>query len=340
MKDIIKNFPPSWFACTMGTGILANVSKMYSDNLPILANVGVFLHWLNLGVFFFLLILWILRWILYPENALKDLKDPVIGNFYPTIGIGMLVISSSSLIIVHNLTLSWTFWIIGTILTLFFSFLIPIFTFVGEHVQISHLNPAWFIPPVGLIVIPIAGGVLLQSTTGPLFQLLLALNLFSWGAGFFLYISLHAIMFYRFILHKPLPSGLAPTIWINLGPVGAGTLSLLSLTKVLLPDAFKVSLLFGGILWGLGFWWLIVGLTMIIIYIAKRQFVFAMSWWAFTFPLGAYIASSYTLAKSLSLTPLHHIGFALYWLLLTIWVITFLKSFHMNFIRPLRKENK
>ena len=342
MREIVKNFPPSWFACTMGTGILANVSYMYSSWLPPLKDVGIALFWLNFSVFFLLLAMWTARWIIFPREALKDLKDPVTGNFYPTIGVGMLVIASGSILMIENTAIAWTFWSFGTALILVFSFLIPMIYFTGEHVQVHHLNPAWFIPPVGLIVIPIAGSSLAVEVSGFLHDFLATLNIFSWGAGFFLYIALHAVMMYRFVLHKPLPSTLAPTVWINLGPVGAGILSLVGTVKVLFPEVLKETIAFSALLWGIGLWWLVIAMIMTLVYTARRELKFAMSWWAFTFPLGAYVASCHLLSKLTSFKTMDHIGFALYLLLFVFWLITFSRSFVTRILIPMfvkREQN-
>ncbi len=338
MKEVVRNFPPSWFACTMGTGILSNVSYMYSAMLPKLKEVSVILFWLNFFVFFVLLTMWLMRWIVFSKEAMKDLKDPVAGNFYPTIGVGMLVIAAGALLVIKNSFIAWIFWSFGTALTLVFSILIPMIYFTSENVQIHHLNPAWFIPPVGLIVIPIAGSNLLTKTSGMLHDFLETLNIFSWGAGFFLYIALHAVMMYRFVLHKPLPSSLSPTVWINLGPVGAGILSLVGIVKNSFPELLKGISVFSAFLWGIGFWWLIIAVVMTIIYILRRELKFALSWWAFTFPLGAFVASCHILSNLLSLKVIDYIGFALYIFLFIIWIITFTRSFITKIALPIFKS--
>lgn len=75
--DIIKNFVPSWFAAVMGTGILAVDSLLYSSYLPILKDVAVGLFYFNVLLFFIFLVPWVLRWIMFKDNALADLKHPV-----------------------------------------------------------------------------------------------------------------------------------------------------------------------------------------------------------------------------------------------------------------------
>ena len=136
------------------------------------------------------------------------------------------------------------------------------------------------------------------------------------------------------MLHGPLPPQLLPTIWINLGPIGAGVMALLVMTRtsVRMIQVPTVSInLFSLIFWAFGIWWLIISIIMTIHYIKRVSLPYAMSWWAFIFPLGAYVGSSYMLEKVNNLPSLGWIGFALYWLLLFLWVVTFLKTlFHFS----------
>lgn len=82
MKMNVKGFAPSWFASVMGTGALALVSLAYSSKVSVLKSVAVGLTHLNTALFFILLIPWILRWLKYREDALRDLYHPVICHFY------------------------------------------------------------------------------------------------------------------------------------------------------------------------------------------------------------------------------------------------------------------
>jgi len=51
--------------------------------------------------------------------------------------------------------------------------------FKGEHVTLDHINPAWFIPPVGLI--PIAGSPVIGHFSGPADEWVIFVNYFGWG---------------------------------------------------------------------------------------------------------------------------------------------------------------
>ena len=325
--QIVKNFAPSWFASVMGTGILSMTSLFYSRYVPFLKSVSHILFYFNIVLFFVLLIPWILRWIFFKKEALEDLEHPILSNFYATIAIAMLVLAADFIVIGKNMATGEVFWFIGALLTVFFGIFTPYLMFKGEHVKLDHINPSWFIPPVGLIVIPIAGSLIIPQTSGLARELVIFLNYFGWGAGFLIYLALLAIAMYRFILHHPLPNTLAPTIWINLGPIGAGTVALVKLIQnssfVTVKEPFFV---FGFLFWGFGIWWVIMAIAMTTHYIKRLKLPYAMSWWAFTFPLGAYVAATHTISSLFHIQLIDYIGFALYWLLAILWLVTLVKT--------------
>ena len=325
--DVIRNFIPSWFASIMGTGALALGAFAYSSYLPFLKSVGRVLFYFNVFAFFLLLIPWTLRWLLFKENALKDLHNPIVGNFYPTVAAAMLVISADFIVIGKNILWGEIFWFAGVVVTLFFAFLIPYLTFTNQNIELNHINPGWFIPPVALIVIPIPGAMLIPHFSGISQQIVIFINYFGFGAGFFLFLALFAVSLYRLILHHPLPDVLAPTVWINLGPIGAGTSAMIGLitfspflhTKM--PLFFLISLY-----WTFGIWWVVMSIMMTLHYIRKLTFPYTMSWWALTFPLAAFVGATHNVAKVLNNRFIDYIGFALFFLLVYFWIITFVKT--------------
>ena len=338
-SNLIKNFAPSWFASVMGTGILALTSLFYAQYLPFLRYVAQAFFYLNVTLFGILLVPWLLRWILFRARALRDLNDPVVSNFYPTLSIGMLVLASDFIAIGNCFSVGLWFWIVGTALTIMFALLVPYIMFKGEHVTIDHVNPAWFIPPVGLIVIPIAGSLIIGHFEGLANEWVIFANYFGWGAGFFLYLALLAICMYRFFLHRPLPNVLAPTVWINLGPIGAGTVALLNLVThcrfIADQEPFFV---FGLLFWGFGIWWVVMAILLTLHYIRRLSLPYAMSWWAFTFPLGAYVAASHLTAQRLGIKLVDYIGFVLYILLFALWAVTATRTFIHAFKGDLFQE--
>ncbi len=326
LAEIIKDFSPSYGACIMGTGILAITSKIYSSYFSPLGLLAVFFTLLNTLLAVIVSTLWFARWILYPKNAVKDLNHPVKTNFYPTLPIGYMILGMDYMSIIGWKTLGEILWFIGAIMTFVFALIIPYNLFKSESMHISHINPSIFIPPVGLIVIPIGGGIIAGQYTGMVHELLLLLNTVSWGAGFFIYLALLAVCVYRFLLHEPLPSTLAPTMWINLGPIGAGTVALNNIIMYsgLFKDAMVPALkAFMTLFWGSGVWWLLLAVMMTIHYILVKGLPYAPSWWAFTFPLGAYVAATHVVHGITGLAIIDYTGLVLYLLLLFLWTAAF-----------------
>lgn len=319
----IKDFAPSWFASVMGTGALALVSEAYSGKLPPLGKFAELLTYINTVLFFVLLVPWVLRWLRYREDALGDLRHPVICHFYGTIAVAMLVLSADYLFILRREFVAVVFWATGAVLTVFFALLIPYLMFIEGKIDIRTVTPAWFIPPVGLIVIPLSGSVIASTLAGATREVTYAINYFAWGSGFFLYLALFAIVMHRFIAHEPLPCGMAPAIWINLGPLGAGTSTLYTLIKasdfVTVKEPFLV---FGLLLWGFGIWWLLMAILMTLHYLRKLNLPYSLAWWAFIFPLGAYVSATFNVGTTFGINAITDFGFVLYWLLLAIWLVT------------------
>ncbi|GBF34396.1 malic acid transport protein [Desulfocucumis palustris] len=334
---IIKNFAPSWFASVMGTGIVAITSFFYSRHWAWLQDLSVALLVFNLLLFGVLLVPWLLRIVCYPGESVRNLREPVTGQFYATMPIACLVLAADLLIIgVQHLDtglvvhLAKGFWVTGVVLALVLAVATPLLNFVNREVKLEQVNPAWFMPPVSLIVIPVPGARLISYWPDGWQQLLLVFNYVSWSGGFFLFLFLEAICLYRFFCRPPLPGPLAPTAWINLGPIGVGTIALFNLGAASAPfwggQVLPMISLLALLLWGFGFWWLICALVLTIYYIRQGSLPFSLAWWAFTFPLGAYTAATYLIASYIKLPAIDLYGFICYLLLLAIWSVVMVRT--------------
>lgn len=337
-KRLIKNFAPSWFAAVMGTGIFAVTSEYYSCLWPWLENLAVCLWVLNIILFCLLLIPWTARWFLFKEDALRDLNHPITGQFYATMPIGCLVLAADFLVVgtgYLGVELAVSFakicWVLGAVLALLFAIIIPVINFFNK-VELVDMNPAWFMPPVSLIVAPVAGAKLIPYWPQNLQEPILLINYTFWGIGFFLFIFLAVICFYRLIVAPPLPGSLIPTIWIYLGPIGVGTIALLNLGSVSAPwlgiFSQPVINLFGLIYWGFGFWWLIVACILTLTNTLHKNLPYALSWWAFTFPIGAYTGATFLIAAAFQFPLLRTYGFICFCLLALCWLIVFSQTFY------------
>lgn len=327
----VKNLSPAWFGSVMGTGIFAVASKYYACYWSWLNNLAAFLWILNCIFFLILIIPWVMRWLLFREQALQDLDHPIVGQFYSTMPIGALVLAVDFLVIgtdylglVTAIDIAKILWIGGSALGLVTAFVIPISAFL-KKVAIDDLNPAWFMPPVALIVIPVAGAKLITYWPHAIQKVLLLSNYMAWGMGFFLFLFLAIICFFRLIVAQPLAGSFLPTIWIFLGPIGVGTVALFNLATVSTPFLGDIVMpiikMFALVYWGFGFWWLIAASSATIIYTIKRTLPFALSWWAFTFPLGAYASATFLISLYFQSDIIKLFGLLCYCLLAFFWIM-------------------
>lgn len=325
--QIVRHFAPSWFAAVMGTGVLALGTASLGRLFPPLATLAMWLHWFNVALFLVLLVPWTLRWIHARPQAAGALVHPVVSNFVPTLAIALLVLAVQFVQLARAPAVALPLWWTGAALALGFSFLILFKQFMGEHVLLDHVTPGMFIPPVGLVVIPVAGAPLAALGDAATQGWILLVCYISLGSGALLWISLHAITLFRMVLHKPIAGQMAPTFWINLGPLGVIPISLIALAEatpfIVDKTPFHIAAL---LVWGFGAWWLVMAAVLTFSYWRRGQLPFALSWWAFTFPTGAFAIASFRLSHVLPLPGLFAVGVVAFGILVVFWSVTLLRS--------------
>jgi tellurite resistance protein TehA-like permease len=136
------------------------------------------------------------------------------------------------------------------------------------------------------------------------------------------------MLHHRLVLH-PLPhAGLAPSLWIGLGPIGVGALALVKMAGAGVgvfgaaePAVATLSKLAATALWGFGIWWLAAAVLLLVHYLRTGPLPYGLGWWGFTFPLGAYTVATLALAQSWSLSGLDWAGAALFVALGLFWLV-------------------
>lgn len=325
--DISRTFAPGWFAAVMGTGVLALTTHGLARYWPWLELPAIALHWFNSLLFLVLALPWLNRWLNYRQAAMQTLMHPVQANFYPTFSIALLVLAAQWLIFTPCVEVAMGLWLLGVILHFVFSFAVLFFMFRGEHVAAEHVTPAQFIPAVGLVVMPLAGGPLLAHLEGGLREWVLTINIIGLGAGSMMYLGLLGLTLYRKYLHKPALGILTPTVWIHLAPIGVIPVSLMNVAEQLpfaaVREVVTVVML---LLWGFGVWWLVMASLLTLSARASGQLPFALSWWGFTFPVGAFVAESLRLTQLLAWQSTLAIGVGAWLLLCFFWMITLFRT--------------
>lgn len=325
--QIVKSFAPGWPAVVMGTGAFALASLNFSQQLPMLGGLAWALHWFNLVLFALISIPWFLRWVVAWHSVADSFRHPVAANFYPSYSIAVLVLAAQLHVFGAHDTLALVAWWLGVSLMFALTLTVLIAVFQGEHVNLDHVTPGVFMPPVGLVVIPVAGAPLMTVQPEMLRDLALTINGISLGAGIFMYMGLLALALHRFYIHKRLPPTLVPTFWINLAPLGVTVVSVLNLVAVT-PFAGSVSVYVMAVflLWGFGAFWLLLALLFTLTAWKIAPLPFSLTWWAFTFPLGAFTLGSQRLSEVTGLSTPLAFGWLAWVLLAAIWTLTLIKT--------------
>ncbi len=263
----IRNFPVSFFAIILGLSGLSIVSQKLKFLL------GEQLQWvffsITITIFVILLAMFTFKLISHRDSLISDFYHPIKINFFPTISISFLLFSI--FLLPHNKDISFYSWLLGTILHFMFTIKILSVWIYHEHFELKHINPSWFIPIVGNIIVPVAG-----STHAPL-----EVSWFFFSIGIIFWIVLFTVFIYRIIFHNPLPQKLLPTFFIMIAPPAIGLIAYIKLGNEL--DAFANVLYFFALF-----------LAIFLIYKLPRfyRIKFFLSWWAYTFPLAAISLAS------------------------------------------------
>jgi len=286
--DRLENFPVTFFAVMMG--LLGLVLSMTAAEKAAGASgaASQFILGAAVAVFAVLVFFYGLKLVRHTAAVKAEWNHPVRIAFFPTISISLLLLGTA--LAQRMPDLAYVVWSVGVgaqgILALS-----VVANWIGHRAfQPLHLSPAWFIPAVGNVVVPLAGVQFGAVELSWLF----------FSAGLLFWIVLLTLVMNRLIFHEPLPSRLMPTLVILIAPPAVAFVAWVQLTGGV--DAF------GRILINIGYVFALIVLTQ-----APRFFrlPFALSWWALTFPVAALSVASFAFAHETGSQAHRIIGFGL-----------------------------
>ncbi|CAM2955279.1 SLAC1 anion channel family protein [Helicobacter burdigaliensis] len=309
-KSWLSLFPIMFFASVMGIGGLSLLThkaiKVFSlSGLDLVANLLTFF---SIFLLLFVLILYLAKIFLYPKAFLKELSHPVRINFFAAVSVSVLIIQMLSLKL-FPLSASIALFYLGAILQIIFSLYVVQYWFINAMDQ-KMASPAWFIPIVGNLIVPLAGANL--NAIAPIipFEFLV----FYLGMGSFFWIILNAALLFRLIFGENLPQKFTPTLFIFIAPPSIFGLDILLLFKPFLEA--QTLYFIASFSFSIAIFFFLLMLVMLRIFTKLK---FALSWWAFTFPLAAFSLCA------LELYSIHHSlvysTFGIFGIILTIFAV-------------------
>lgn len=262
----LKNFPISALAVPLGLIGFTLAWQKAEAVLKLSFIVSNYLLYFSLVIIFLAIAIYILKIFKYFPEVKKEFNHPIKINFYPIIAKIFLIISIIYLSI--DVDISKYFWWLGVIAQSAFTIIVMSAWIRHDKFEIHHINPSWFIPVVGCIMIPIAG---VQHFSAEL-------SWFFFSIGFFWWLILTVLVVNRIIFHHPIADKLVPTFFILFAPPIIGFISL----SKLIPDMNY----FGNMLYYFGAFLFILILFQ---YKLFTKIKFYLSWWAYSFPLDALV---------------------------------------------------
>jgi tellurite resistance protein len=202
-----------------------------------------------------------------PGKVVAEFHHPIAGNLFGTIPISLLLLPV--VIAPVNLLVAQVMWFIGAVAMAVFAWLI-VDRWMSDRQQVAHATPAWIIPVVGLLDVPLAVPVLdLPPMHGVM--------MFGLAVGLFFAVPLFTVIFSRLVFEPPMPDAMLPSLLILIAPFAVG-FSTYAVT-VGQVDRFAEALF-------------MLTLFLLSVLLGRLRQLraccpFRVSWWAVSFPLAA-----------------------------------------------------
>lgn len=261
----VRHLPVSLFGAVMSVAGLALAwrlaSKTYGADIAVSNSIGL----LALAIFAVLTLSYLGKLVKYPELVRHEFTHPVIGSFFGTVGISILLLSS--VIGSYSATAQLVVWSIGTAITLALS-VFMISRLLNGNATATNVAPAWLIGGVGSLDIVVTGGALTADWTHEV-------NLLAAAIGSVSALVFFVLIFSRLVHHEPLAAPMRPSKMILTAPFAVGFIAYVNLVHRV--DMFAALLFYFAL-----FLFVVVGYRL-----AVKPAPFSPSWWAIGFPLAA-----------------------------------------------------
>jgi tellurite resistance protein TehA-like permease len=254
------------------------------------------------------------------QNAWKrHFRDPMMAQFYGAPPMAALTVAGGAILVGHDLIgrdlalgIAWSLWFIGTIAGLSSAVVIPYRLFTIFKVRSDSAFGGWLMPVVPPMVSAAVGGMLVPyAPEGVLRETLFYLCFAQFGLSLLAALIIISMIWSRLAHHGTSGTSRVPTLWIVLGPLGqsmtaAGILGTVAMGAVPAKIAFGFELfavLYSAPIFGFVFLWTCFAI-LLTLRARQRQMKFALTYWAFTFPVGTCVTGTAQLA--------HHTGLPLF----------------------------
>ncbi|WP_405878631.1 TDT family transporter [Streptomyces sp. NBC_01384] len=337
----VRHLGPNWYASVMGTAIVATAGAGLPGGLPGLRTVCAAVWALSAVLLVTLLGARALHWTHHRDQARAHLLDPAVAPFYGCLSMALLAVGGATLLVGQDwigthtaVLLDAVLFSAGTVVGLGAALAVPYLMVVRHRIRPDQASPVWLLPLVAPMVSAALGPLLVPHLPAGQPRETLLLGCFAmFGLSLLAIFVMLPVIFARLLTAGPLPLVLTPTLFLVLGPLGQSTTAVgkfADFAPGVVPAPYDQGFATLAVLYGvpvLGFALLWLGLAAALVVRARRRGMrFAMTWWAFTFPVGTCVTGAEGLARHTGLVAFDWLAIALYGLLVAAWCVAAVRT--------------
>ncbi|MFD4182347.1 TDT family transporter [Rhodococcus sp. NPDC058514] len=326
----LAHVTPNWFAVVMGTGIIAVGAASLPVEVPGRRAIAHGFWALAALELVLLSVAFAAHWVRHREHALGYARSPAMAPFYGALPMAVLTVGAGTAVAGGDIlgssavAVAAVLWAVGTAAGVAAAITVPPRMLSG-----GAPTPAWLMPVVPPMVSAATGAALIPHLPVGQARLTMLLGCYVLFAMALTAAVVTMVVVIGHLARTGLPAVQAiPTVWIPLGVIGQSIAAANLLGRAsdsAVGPAAAAGLRAFGVVYGIG----VAGIgllafgfaCLLTVRAAGRGLRFSMSWWSFTFPLGACAVGAGTLGIATDSLAVQWLSVALFALLIGIWVV-------------------
>ncbi|MEU0687303.1 TDT family transporter [Streptomyces uncialis] len=332
-----RHLGPNWYACVMGTAIVATAGAALPVRVPGLRTVCVVVWALSVLALTAVTAARAVHWRRHGDQARAHLRDPAMAPFYGCLSMALLAVGASTVAVGRDVlgervavVLGAALFTAGTVTALAVAVVIPYLLVVVRRTPQARPAPVWLLPVVAAATGP---QLLPYLPAGAARGTLLFGCAALFGIGLLGTLMMLPAIFATLVADGPPPLALTPTLFLVLGPLGqsttaAGRFAELApgVTSAAHARGFEAfAVLYGVPVTGFALLWLAFA-GALVARARRRGMRFSMTWWAFTFPVGTCVTGAAALADRTGLAVFGALAVLLFVALVGAWTVAAVRT--------------